>query len=206
MAASVRALLVLAGAVLVAAPALSASNRLDALTPQAPEPEVFPDLSGYHVLTVTDLDVRTPEGNKHGDEVSRDLADDIADVMRAREVPGLEVRRGAPLGAPDEMVLTGAVVTARAGNRAARYFVGPLAAARVIADFRVLDASTGRELQSGRVKKSWGMAGIAGVTQGLPSVVHRTSERVARWFVEARAAHDPSRVPAPVAVARVSRR
>jgi hypothetical protein len=176
-------------AVLVATPAAAGRHELDPRAPAAPAPEAFPDISRYGVLTVCDFDVAVPPRSRHGLDVATELADGIVESLQAKPVAGLEVRRGKPLGRKDELLLTGRLLRARVGSRAGRYFVGPLAAARVAADVVLVDAATSKEIETRHLERSWGVPGIAGSVKGLPSVVRRTAQGIARWIADARRAH-----------------
>lgn len=129
--------------------------------------EVVPDLGAYRVITIRDLEAGEALRKDYQRELTVALSDRLAEaVSDARELE-LEVRRGEPLGQPGELVLTGTLQRAKKGNRAARYFLGPLARARIVTDLKLTDGESGELLAEGTVKKLWAWPGWAGATRGL---------------------------------------
>ena len=75
---------------------------------------------------------------------------------------------------------------AKKGSRAARYFVGPLARARIVTDMTLSDALSGDVLAEGRIKKLWAWPGWAGVTRGLGGLEKGACNEVVAFLRETR--------------------
>jgi hypothetical protein len=107
---------------------------------------------------------------------------------------GLEVRRGESLGQYGELVLRGRIVQAKRGSRAARYFVGPLARARLITEMRLEDGISGELLAEGTIKKTWAWPGLAGLTRGMPQLMNGTAKEVVSYLRDVRPAAGSERL------------
>jgi hypothetical protein len=145
-----------------------------------------PDLSSYRLLTIRDLGAGDALKKDYQHALTAALSDRLARaVTDARELE-LEVRRGEPLGRTDELVLSGVLVRAKKGNRAIRYFAGPLARARIVTDLSLSDGASGEILAEGRIKKLWAWPGWAGVTRGLSGLEKGACKEVVDYLRETR--------------------
>lgn len=159
--------------------------------PAEPAEAEPPALASYQVLTVRGLAAGEAVAGGPQADLPGELSDRLAEAVQEALGPGLEVRRGEPLGRADELVLTGIVQRARKGHRLARVFVGPLARARLVVDLELSEAGSGELIETGTVKKLWAMPGWSGALRGLTGLEKGVCREVVSYLAAAGAGSQP---------------
>jgi hypothetical protein len=150
------------------------------------------NLGRYNIATVTPFRVDSPNvdqsvGAKLSDDVSRRLESDFGPLFS-------EVRRApAPLGAEDELVISGNIQKYQPGNKIARAIFGPPAAANFDGEITVTDARDGHVLLTAPFDKFWGWAGLAGATKGIEEMSTETAAAIANTIAQAKGWRPPVR-------------
>ena len=165
--------------------------------PDQPRPrevvhEPLPDLGRFKVLTVSDFTSPDDAKTERPAESAAALADQLVKALNEQDMEGIQVRRGEPTAQTGELVLRGRVLTARRGSRAGRYFVGPLAQAKLAVQFELVDGHDGQQVASRDLTRRWAWPGLTGVMKGLPSVVKRTAKAIAKSVAQARHPEAPA--------------
>ena len=143
------------------------------------------NLDRYNVVTVmpftvTAANVDPSVGAKLSEDVALRLQSDFGPLFQ-------EVRRAsAPLGAENELVVSGNIHSYRAGNKVARAIFGPPASANFEGDITVSDARDGHVLLAAPFDKFWGWAGIPGASKGIEDMRAETAAAIANTIAQAK--------------------
>jgi hypothetical protein len=184
--------LALSAITIVAASTGCATSSSTRAKPLATTSGVPVNLGRYQVATVVPFTVVAPNvdpsvGTKLSEDVALRLSSDFGPLFR-------EVRRAsAPLGAEDEVLVSGTIHKYRAGNKVARAIFGPPASATFEGDVTVTDARYGHVLLTAPFDKFWGWAGIAGATKGIDDMSTETAAAIANTIAQAKGWRPPVR-------------
>ena len=142
-------------------------------------------LGNYRVATVMPFTVTAANTDP---SVGARLADNIAARLQNDFGPLFEqVRRDVPpLGAEDEVVITGNIHKYQPGNKVARALFGPVASANFDGDVMVKDARDGRVLLAAPFDKFWGWGGALGASKGMDEMTEETAAAIANTVAQAK--------------------
>jgi hypothetical protein len=171
-----------------------ASSRSREAKPLTASTGVPINLGKYHVATVLPFTVEAPDtdpsvGAKLANNVALRLENDFGPLFEEirREVP--------PIGAEDEIVISGNIRTYEPGSKVARAILGPIGTANLDGEVEVKDAHDGHILLAAPFKKFWGWGGFAGASKGIEEMSDETAAAIANtiarakgWRPEAKAA------------------
>ena len=142
-------------------------------------------LGNFHVATVVPFTVSAPDtdpsvGAKLADNIALRLQNDFGPLFE-------EIRRDAPpMGADDEVIVTGDISTYQPGSKILRGVFGPAGSANFDGDVVVKDARDGHILLAAPFKKFWGWGGIAGASKGIEEMSDETAAAIATTVAHAK--------------------
>ncbi len=143
------------------------------------------NFSKYAIATVAPFEV--PNSRAANDEAGEKLATDIANRLTYDFGPLFQtVRVGAPLGRPDELVVSGRITDYRPGNRGLRLLGPGISRAQLKGEVVLRDGSNGQALLAAPIDKLWAWGHSIGAAKGMSNMLDETAASAANMVARAK--------------------
>lgn len=142
-------------------------------------------LGNYRIATIEPFTVSATDtdpsiGAKLANNITLRLQNDFGPIFE-------QVRTAdAPLGADDEVIVTGEIRTYQPGNKVARAIFGPLGSANFDGTVIVKNGRDGHTLLAAPFNKFWGWGGLAGASKGIEDMSDETAAAIASTIARAK--------------------